>query len=182
LKDSAEVGRKLLENLLEWSRTQLDNAAIKQETVKVKELTDEIIQLVGHSAQQKNISLVAEIDHSLQVKTDVNMLRTVIRNLTSNAVKFTPDSGRVSLHANIVNDHMEFWVKDTGIGISESDLPKLFRIDINPNSIGKSQEKGTGLGLIICKEFIEKNNGRIWVESKEGEGSIFKFTIPANQE
>ncbi len=182
LKDSAEVGRKLLENLLEWSRTQLDNATIKQEHVKLKELTDEIIQLIGHSARQKNISLVAEIDHSLQVKTDVNMLRTVIRNLASNAVKFTPDSGRVSLHADIVNGHLEFWVKDTGIGISESDLPKLFRIDINPNSIGKSKEKGTGLGLIICKEFIEKNNGRIWVESKEGEGSIFKFTLPANLE
>ena len=181
LKNSAEVGRKLLENLLEWSRTQLDTATIKTETVQLKELADEILELLEPAAAQKQIELIADIDTDLRVDADVNMLRTVIRNLTSNAVKFTSEKGRIRLSAKVAGDLVEFSVCDTGIGISEEDIAKLFRIEVNPNSIGHNKEKGTGLGLIICKEFIEKNKGRIWAESTEGEGSIFKFTVPTHR-
>jgi len=121
------------------------------------------------------------------VKADRNMITTVVRNLVANAIKFTDDYGRVTISANEITEFIagkpkQFYkisVEDNGIGIDETGLSKLFKIDENVTTIGTSGEKGTGLGLILCKEFIEKHNGRIWAESQHGKGSSFNFTIPA---
>jgi two-component system, sensor histidine kinase and response regulator len=106
------------------------------------------------------------------------MISTVVRNLCSNSIKFTPKNGTIRVSALEKENNIEVCISDTGIGISEKDIDKLFRIDVHHTTIGTSSEKGTGLGLILCKEFIEKNDGQIWVESTLGKGSNFKFILP----
>jgi signal transduction histidine kinase len=106
------------------------------------------------------------------------MISTIVRNLAFNALKFTDSGGSVSFTCKEEHDQYVFAISDTGVGIREEDLEKLFRIDVHHTTIGTSKEKGTGLGLIICKEFVEKHGGRIWVESDYGKGSDFKFSIP----
>jgi len=108
------------------------------------------------------------------------MINTVLRNLVSNAIKFTPIGGNITINSEITDGFVKISVSDTGIGISEENLNKLFTLDQQITTIGTNQEKGTGLGLIICKEFIEKHNGIISVESKIGKGSTFSFTVPTN--
>jgi signal transduction histidine kinase len=106
------------------------------------------------------------------------MITTVVRNLITNAIKFTPENGEITVFAEKTENEVIVAVRDTGIGISDEDKQILFRIDVHHTTIGTSQEKGTGLGLILCKEFVEKHGGKIWVESEIGKGSTFKFTIP----
>ena len=110
------------------------------------------------------------------------MFNTILRNLISNAIKFTNTNGNIIVGVTESNDLFEFYVQDSGIGISEEDQNKLFRIDIHHSEIGTNNEKGTGLGLILCAEFVEKHNGTIWVESEMGKGSKFIFTISKNLE
>jgi signal transduction histidine kinase len=109
---------------------------------------------------------------------DKNMIRTILRNLITNAVKFTHKNGQVQVNAINYNDNIEISVSDNGIGMSKETIAKLFRIDANLSTRGTENEKGTGLGLFLCKEFAEKHNGNIWVESEEGKGSTFKFLLP----
>ena len=106
------------------------------------------------------------------------MIKTVLRNLVSNALKFTKPEGRVKIETKSIGNNVLFEVSDTGLGIESKHLSKLFRIDSNLSEIGTAGEKGTGLGLILCKEFVEKHGGKIWVESELGKGSNFKFTLP----
>jgi signal transduction histidine kinase len=105
------------------------------------------------------------------------MIDSVIRNLLSNAIKFTPSGGLITLHSQLNGEYFEFSVEDTGVGISPENINKLFRLDIHHTTIGTSRERGTGLGLIICKEFVEKNGGRIWTVSEPGKGSHFNFIL-----
>lgn len=106
------------------------------------------------------------------------MVNTVIRNLVSNALKFTPTGGAIEISAQAREDHLEIAVSDTGTGIPQEDLPKLFRIDVQYTNVGTGGETGTGLGLILCQDLVEKNDGKIWVESEVGEGTTFRFTLP----
>ena len=143
-------------------------------------MIENTIQLLQSQADTKNIKLYSEVNEIILVKADYNHFSTILRNLVSNALKFTPRGG--SIIVGSVNhsgeDLLTIYVKDTGIGIQEDLLINLFRLNATVSEPGTEGEKGTGLGLILCKEFVEKNGGKIYVESKPGEGSKFSFTLP----
>ena len=180
MNESARSGRMLLENLLEWSRSQTGTINYSPELIDMAMVTNEVIDLNIQNAIQKNIVMESKVKPGVIAFADENMIKTILRNLISNSIKFTGNGGKIILNAKIDKNLVVCSVADNGIGIKPADLKKLFRIDINPNSIGSSKEKGTGLGLILCKEFVEINGGKIWVESKLGEGSKFKYSIPAS--
>lgn len=168
----------LLENLLNWSRSQTNTLQFKPEYINLKKVSDESIILIEKQAESKDISVINLIEPNLKVYGDANMLLTIFRNLTSNAVKFTYPGGKIILNSERVNDYTEVLVTDTGIGIPENILQRLFRLDDKITSIGTENEKGFGLGLILCREFIQKMGGEISADSEEGRGSVFRFTIP----
>ena len=145
----------------------------------LNELVNNAVTLLSPTALKKNIQLISNIQPDTKLWGDTEMLKTVLRNLVSNAIKFTNQGGKVLIYAIQYDTAIEVTVEDDGIGISESDQTKLFRIDGNPSTIGTNKETGTGLGLVLCREFIEKHNGEIWIESQKDKGSKFKFTIPA---
>ncbi len=148
------------------------------EKVNLRELVTDIFSVLTFNAENKNITLNSKISENTNVFADSNIVSTVIRNLVSNALKFTDNGGKISITSVEKNNLIEISVIDTGIGISEENINKLFKIDTHYTTQGTSDEKGTGLGLIICKEFIKKSGGKIWVESKPDIGSAFKFTLP----
>ncbi len=176
--ETSHFAHKLLENLLEWARSQTGKIEYKPEPLQLKKMINNSVQLLSSQAQKKNIKLSAEVNPAFMVNADKNMLDTVLRNLIANAIKFTREDGTVEIFASEAGKNIQITVADTGIGLSDEDKEKLFRIDVNNSEIGNSKEKGTGLGLILCKEFVEKHGGKIWVDSKVGKGSEFKFTIP----
>ncbi len=167
----------LVENLLHWARTQTNKIEFNPEKLDISDIADRNIALVKINADKKNISLKNHIPPETFVFADINSLAAVMRNLLANAVKFTGEGGKVDINAQKVGDFIEISISDTGIGIEKEDIKKLFRIDVNTTSIGNSSEKGTGLGLILCKEFVEKNGGTIRAESEIGKGSRFVFTV-----
>jgi signal transduction histidine kinase len=175
---SSKATMVLLENLLEWSRIQLGRIEFDPESIELKMLSSQIVSLLSTSAQNKKIELVENVPFSAMVIGDPNMLNTVIRNLVSNAIKFTPEGGKIEINYEEDEDFCTVSIIDNGVGISEENLNKLFKIDQSITTRGTSNEKGTGLGLILCKEFIEKHGGKIWVESVEGKGTTFKFNLP----
>lgn len=174
---SSESGYKLLENLLEWSRTQTGTIEFNPETLHLKGIVIETIAIAKTQALKKNIQISYKLIDPCYVVGDANMITTIIRNLLSNAIKFTPKNGRIEIKGIEINDKYEVSIIDTGVGIKKEDLEKLFRIDIHHTTKGTEKESGSGLGLILCKEFVEKHGGRIWVESDLGSGSKFKFTL-----
>ena len=176
---SAKSKRLLLENLLEWSRSQTGTIKYTPQDLNLKQVTLEVMELNENNAIQKGIKLRCKVKDGLKAYADENMLKTILRNLISNGIKFTGKGGNIVLNAKTSSGQVIYSVSDTGIGVRVSDIPKLFRIDVNPSTIGSSSEKGTGLGLILCREFVEMNGGKIWVESKYREGSTFKFSLPA---
>jgi len=181
LNHSARNIFNLLENLLEWSQMQKGHTAFNPQIQGLKELFNESTKIVNDSARNKAIEISIDIPNELEVFADTNMLQTVIRNLVSNAIKFTPQGGRITISAGIgENNTAVIAVKDTGIGMSKEMLDNIFRIDVKSNRPGTEGEPSTGLGLLLCKEFIEKHGGKIWVESEEGKGSVFYFTLPYN--
>jgi signal transduction histidine kinase len=137
------------------------------------------LSLLKQTAQNKSIEFCNEIDNLIFITADRNMLSTIIRNLVSNAIKFTFRGGKITLSSKNINQSIEFSVSDTGVGIEPDNLSKIFSIDKNKSSRGTADEAGTGLGLILCKEMVEKHGGKIWVESEVGKGSTFSFTIPS---
>jgi signal transduction histidine kinase/ligand-binding sensor domain-containing protein len=175
---SSTSGNNLLENLLQWSRSQTGRISFYPSTIILAAMTEEVFSLLEGDAQRKNIAIRQLIDPNITVFADENMLKTVFRNLISNAIKFTPEEGIISITAVSDVSQVEVTVADTGVGIPEDTLPLLFKIENTVTTKGTGHEIGTGLGLILCKEFVEKHNGKIWVESIEGKGSKFKFTIP----
>ncbi len=180
IQDSASKGYKLLENLLEWSRSQMGRIEFRPEKINLQTVFEDISTLLSNTAISKNISL--KINESLEnfiLFADMNMTRTILRNLISNALKFTHNYGEVKVSSRIMESNwVEICVSDTGIGISQENIAKLFRIEEHLTTKGTAQEIGTGLGLILCKEFVEKHNGKIWCESEVGRGSKFYFTLP----
>jgi PAS domain S-box-containing protein len=168
----------LLENLLEWSRIQMGRTPFSPEEINLSLAVREAIHLLRGGAAEKNIRLIDDIQPQQLVYADRNMLNTILRNLLSNGIKFTANGGAVKVSSQITRGSSEIRVTDTGVGISESILKKLFRIDSLVSTAGTANEKGTGLGLILCKEFVEKHGGAIRVESKVGEGSTFFLNLP----
>lgn len=179
--DSSQKAYSLLENLLDWSRSQTGRLQWKPDNINIAAIACEVIDLLAGTASNKAIELTLKVEDPLYVFADGNMITTVIRNLVSNALKFTKEGGFVKIISASKNNMIEITIEDSGIGISEENIKKLFRIDENVSTTGTAKEKGTGLGLILCKEFVEKNNGNISVESKIGQGSKFIFTLPKKQ-
>ncbi len=182
IHNASKYGFNLLENLLEWSRSQTGRLNIKRTRFNINEIIAETIDLLQSTAQKKGISLKNTTQTECFVFADKNMINTVVRNLISNALKFTDKNGKITVSSTEKDNKYIISIKDTGLGIKEKDLNNLFRIDKNVSTLGTEQEKGTGLGLILCKEFIDKNKGKIFVESKYGEGSNFFFELPKNND
>jgi len=179
LNRTAQNVYELLEGLLDWSRIQTGRMEFSPRRFELKDVSRSVKSLLDGNARGKQIIINDSVEEDIFVFADKNMVNAIIRNLTANAIKFTKPGGAVSIHTTKKKDYVHVIISDTGIGISEEDLAKLFRIDIHYTTYGTNNEKGTGLGLILCKELIEKNNGKIWVESILGKGSKFVFTLPS---
>ena len=171
----------LLQNLLEWARSQ--TGALEYKPVKTDLCTEinSVIQLLLPDAKKKDIVLFSGVLYNTPVFADRDMLSTILRNLVSNAIKFSANGSKVRILAETDGRFQKITVIDNGVGISEATIPKLFKIEEKVSTPGTQNEKGTGLGLLLCKEFVEKMGGKIWVESNPGQGSRFYFTIPAHQ-
>jgi len=181
IADSSRQAYNLLENLLIWSCSQTGRIEFNPKVTEIGKSVSSGIELLNSQIKEKNIQVVYKPKEKHIVFCDNNMIETVFRNLISNAVKFTPHNGYVSIDIRYENGHYEISVSDTGVGIPKENLEKLFWIDSDIKTSGTQNEMGTGLGLIICKEFVEKHGGKIWVESKLGKGSRFVFTLPGHK-
>lgn len=175
---NAQNAYNLLENLLEWSRSQLGRIEFNPQQLGLKEIVSESIKTMEGQAGIKEIRLLNKIE-GVSVYADSNLLKTILRNLLSNAIKYTNNSGTISVSARQIDSYIEVSVTDTGVGMPPEAIEKIFRIDTKYSTPGTENETGTGLGLILCKEFVEKQGGRIWVESEVGKGTTFTFSIPA---
>jgi len=178
ISKSAKSIYTLLENLLQWSRIHTGRIDYAPEYFNLKELLDKILNIYQSNLESKNISLKVDIKPVIEVYADANMVETILRNLISNSIKFSNPAGEIKISSKEKDKYIEVAVSDNGIGIRENILPKLFKIDENISSKGTLNETGSGLGLILCKEFVEMNRGKLTVTSKFGEGSTFSFTLP----
>ena len=178
---TAHHGHELLENLLKWSRSQTGTIVINNELFMLSTAVNNCSSFIRNQAENKNIILNIDIPEGIMINSDKDILETILRNLLSNAVKFTPLNGSVTIKAEI-NDLLAILsITDTGIGISEANRGKLFKIDSKLQSEkGTTGEKGSGLGLILCKEFTDKLMGKISYESEIGKGTTFTISIPHN--
>ena len=181
--ESSENTYQLLANLLAWSRSQSGRIEFNPSLINIKALVNENLKLISQLAIKKKILLKSTIQDDLLLNTDRDLINMVIRNLLTNALKFTPQTGEVTVSGKMVlndlqSEFIEVSIMDTGVGISPENIEKLFVIDKQYSTKGTNGELGTGLGLVLCKEFIEKCNGKIWVESQVLKGSIFKILIP----
>jgi len=179
LNCSASSLYRLLDNLLQWSRVQQGTIPFNPRKINLKSIALEYMELVKHTAEEKNIEFVVEIPDETEVYADKNMLQSIIRNLVSNALKFTSKGGRVCLCAGVkADDKIEIIVEDNGIGMSKEMIDTLFHLNVETGRTGTDGEPSTGLGLLICKEFIEKHNGTLTIESEIKKGSRFIVTLP----
>lgn len=178
LNVSAKGGYSILQNLLDWSRSQTGLLKISPNKINLKDIIEQNISNLQLTATNKEIKILSEVNEDLFVNTDKDMINTILRNILSNALKYTYKSGKVIVSSTMTTNEVIVSVKDNGIGIPEDRIETLFFIDVKNSMPGTEKEQGTGLGLKLCKEFVEKLGGRIWVENKNSEGSEFKFTIP----
>lgn len=169
---------KLLENLLQWSRMQTGNFEFNPEVINLSEELIPTIELLKQTALNKDITVASLLKPKVYVMADKNMLNTVVRNLVSNAIKFTNTGGNIIISSKELDNYIVVSVKDDGVGMNKEKLNNLFKVVKNISTLGTAKEKGTGLGLLLCKEMVEKHSGEIWVESAEGHGSTFYFTLP----
>jgi signal transduction histidine kinase/Tfp pilus assembly protein PilF len=178
IKGSTARVTNLLDNLLTWANSQSENLIFVPQKIQLIQEISDVIALLEIQAVNKEIEIVNNISNDIFVNADKNMLATIFRNLISNAIKFTKPKGQIKIYCAITSNFVEITVKDSGIGISKSDIKDLFSIEVKNSNVGTANEQGSGLGLILCREFIEKHGGKIWVNSSIGEGSEFKFTLP----
>ena len=176
--NSANNTLTLLDNLLVWALSQNKEKNFKPIKINLYELLREEIENLKTLASQKQITLRHSVKPDLNVTADIQMVKTILRNLINNAIKYTNVNGEIIIDANEVNQYIEIAIKDNGIGISAEDQRKLFKIDAFHSTPGTHDERGTGLGLLLCKEFVELHGGNIRIESEAGKGSIFAFTLP----
>jgi PAS domain S-box-containing protein len=180
IQQTAESAFALLENLLDWSRVQTGNMIVYPDRIVIDKIIREVAGLNQGQAFFKNIDLTWQCDNKLIAMADENMVRTILRNLVSNAIKFTHSGGKVVIEAAKENNEIRISVNDNGVGMDETTLSKLFKISEKINTYGTADESGTGLGLILSHDFIRLNGSRIKVESKEGSGSTFSIWLPQN--
>ncbi|WP_462319079.1 sensor histidine kinase [Marinilabilia sp.] len=173
---------KLLENLLLWSRSQRGLIRFEPGQCQMREASQEAISIYQSHINTKQIEVVDLIDKNMTVYADENMLKTIMRNLISNAIKFTPLKGKIEIGAitKTESTYAEIWVKDYGIGMKPEIANQLFTFESRTTTKGTNDEKGSGLGLTLCKEFVDKHKGNIWAKSTLNQGSTFTFTIPHN--
>ncbi len=176
--ETSKTSYALLENLLEWSRSQTGRLEMEKKNIDLEDMVEDNINLLSNNAAKKEIDLVNKLKPNSVAFIDGNMISTVIRNLMSNAIKYTPKKGSITITSSITGNFIELSVTDSGVGIKEENISKLFRIDMNYSTKGTSNETGTGLGLILCKEFVMKNEGEISVKSEHGKGSTFTVKLP----
>jgi signal transduction histidine kinase len=170
---------KLLENLLLWSRISRETVDFDPQKFRLIDFPQEVVQLLNSSIKEKSLDVRIDIPENVFIFVDMNMIDTVFRNLISNSIKFTPRNGKITVTSKIIkNESVEIKIIDNGIGIKPENLNKIFRIDDKLTTRGTAGESGTGLGLIICKEFIQKHNGEIRIESELDRGTIVIFTLP----
>ncbi|HAQ19291.1 MAG TPA: hypothetical protein DCR40_08690 [Prolixibacteraceae bacterium] len=169
---------RLLQNLLDWSRSQTGRLTYTPGHIEFKLVLNKALSVLSPLAQQKNITIKSTYKENMQIFADPLMIETVLRNLINNSIKFTPENGSIEISAVQIDKEVKICVRDTGIGITEDDIQNLFRIDSKVKRKGTNEEDGSGLGLILCKEFVDKNNGKIWAERNQDEGTSFLFTVP----
>jgi signal transduction histidine kinase len=170
----------LLSNLLDWSRSQRNKILFQPEVLNMKEISRQIIVLYSYMIDEKQIFVETRIDSAVTLYADSNMVQTIMRNLVSNAIKFSGEEDTIHISASQKEREVEICVADTGKGILGEDLEKIFHPGLSVSTNGSHDEKGSGLGLIICKDFVERHGGKIWIESKENIGTKVYFTIPEN--
>jgi two-component system sensor histidine kinase/response regulator len=175
---SAHQTFRLLENLLDWANTNRGHMIYSPEILSLKEIAMDITENLKQFAVKKDITLENNIIEDIEVPADRNMLKSILRNLITNAIKFTSKNGKIILSSDIHDHQVEISIKDTGIGMDELTREQLFRLDVNHSTPGTNDENGTGLGLLLIKEFVQKHNGEIFVESEPGIGSTFKVVLP----
>jgi PAS domain S-box-containing protein len=181
LHDGLKTQFNFIDNLLTWNRSQRGALEFKPESNNLSSIIQETLSLLNESIVKKELILINNFEENIFAVFDKNILATVIRNLISNAIKFTNKGGEISISVHEQDGSIVFSIKDTGIGIDELNLEKLFRIDTHFSTKGTEDESGSGLGLIICRDFVEKHYGKIWVKSEIGKGSSFSFSIPKNK-
>ena len=179
---SAQSTFMLLEDLLKWARMQSGKIRFNPQKLNFPEICKDILEIFKPSADSKNISLQCLVLKETFIWADNDMFKAILRNIFSNAIKFTNEGGQIEIHSKKNQKDLTITITDTGIGITLDDLKKLFDISQIHSSKGTNEEEGSGLGLVLCKEFVEKNGGKIWVESEHGKGSKFIFTIPLYKE
>ncbi len=179
LHEGSRQAMSLMESLLQWARSQTGRLVSRPRRFYLDSALEEELTLAEQAARRKSISFSLSVPRGVKVLADPEMVSTVVRNLLSNSVKFTRHGGKVTLQALPNGESVEVSVSDTGMGMSREELGKLFRIDAHLSNRGTDEEPGNGLGLIVCREFVEKNGGRIWAESSgPGTGATFRFTLP----
>ena len=182
LYNSAENVSGLLENLLIWARSQLNKIKFSPEKLKLTDLIRNSIKGLKQSADNKQVDIKLELNDQIFVLADINMVQTIVRNLLSNAIKFTHRGGSVIIRTDVRNmKNASISIIDNGIGIEKSSLPKIFDISNKLHTSGTEDEQSTGLGLILVKDFVEKNKGTITIDSEKGKGTIVTFTLPIAQ-
>ena len=167
----------LMENLLQWAKSQMHAEAVKTGVVDVTKLITEVMQLLRLQAEAKKIYIEPKITTPVFVSADKDMINLVLRNLISNAIKFTPENGHIAIGATELSSFVEVYVQDTGLGLSSEALEKINGNDFYTTK-GTASESGTGLGLMLCKDFLNRNGGQMHIESEIGKGSTFSFTLP----
>lgn len=176
--DSSNRAMDLLKNLMDWAQLHTGRILYNPQNLEMESTLKETFLLYEHIAREKSIVIKPDIPSHIKAFADKSMIITVIRNLISNAVKFTPFGGEIVVSAQEQDHTILFCVQDNGLGISVKRIQKIFQLDYECSTTGTNNEKGTGMGLILCKDFIETNNGKIWAESELGKGSKFYFTLP----
>lgn len=168
----------LLDNLLGWAKSQSGNLFVEPEQVSLNEIVNSIYLLNKGNINLKKIQFHFDKEKDLSVFADMNTLKTVFRNLVSNAIKFTPEGGKISINSQKQDDHVLVEIKDSGVGIPTENIPKLFDSAQHVTTYGTNRESGSGLGLVLCHDYVVKNKGKIWVESTVGEGTSFFVQLP----
>ena len=182
INSTAQITSKLLDDLLVWARTQQGSISFKPQILNFRDVYINTLEILEPNANAKGITINYSAPDGINVFADIDKLKTILRNLISNAIKFTNNGGVININAEENSGEVKISISDNGIGISDDNLTKLFDISQVITTKGTANEKGTGLGLLICKEFVENHRGKIWIETKIGQGSTFSFTIPCHAE
>jgi signal transduction histidine kinase len=178
IKGSTAKVSSLLDNLLMWANSQSGNLKFNPKNINLAHQVSGVISFLEIQAINKDIAILNSVEKNVHVKADEHMLDTILRNLISNAIKFTEAKGEIQIYSTLKNDFVEITVKDNGVGMTDAEIAAIFSVHEISTSLGTSNEQGSGLGLILCRDFVESHGGKIWVESKVDEGSEFKFTLP----